>query len=108
MYLFGDHVIWLHRNGLIKTEDIKKWEKFSNQSWLYSIILNLVRDYILWTSSKRANKALICDTMKNVADFFLPLFFLNKIQVSSGFAGLMGVISSVTAAIPLVDPTFRI
>ena len=45
MFLLGDHVIWLHRNNLLKMKDIKEWERFSNKSWLYSIILNLITDY---------------------------------------------------------------
>ena len=45
MFLLGDHMVWLHRNNLLKMKDIKEWERFSNKSWLYSIILNLITDY---------------------------------------------------------------
>ena len=45
MYLLGDHIVWLHRNNLVQMKDIKGWERFSNKSWLYSIILNLITDY---------------------------------------------------------------
>ena len=45
MFLLGDHIVWLHRNNLVQMKDIKEWERFSNKSWLYSIILNLITDY---------------------------------------------------------------
>ena len=90
------------------SEDIKTWETFSDQSWLYSILLNLIRDYVVWKNSneKQNKKALICDTLKNFSDFWLPMSYLGKIQDFYGFIGLMGIISSVTAAIQLIDTSF--
>ena len=53
MYLLGDHIVWLHRNNLLQMKDIKGWERFSNKSWLYSIILNLITDYRAIKSSSK-------------------------------------------------------
>jgi len=43
MFLFGDHLIWLHNAALIDV-NLPKWSQFSNKCWLYSIILNLTRN----------------------------------------------------------------
>ena len=119
MYLFGDHLIWLHRfeiffdkkfvlrfiffrNNLIKVNDIKEWEKFSDQSWLYSIILNLVRDYFELKINFKTS--VVLDTLRNAADFWIPMSYLGHVQVSNLFVGTMGVISSLLAILPLVDP----
>lgn len=105
MYLLGDHLIWIHRNNLIKVKDIKEWEKFSNQSWLYSIILNLVRDYFELQNHQRSS--VVLDTIKNCADFWIPMSALGHVQVSPFFVGLMGVTSSLLAILPLVDPNYK-
>ena len=126
MYLFGDHLIWIHRseflferkkilakikgffgesfrNNLIKVKDIKEWEKFSNQSWLYSIILNLMRDYFE-LKVNRTSAAVVLDTVKNCADFWIPMSALGHVKVSPFFVGVMGVTSSLLSTLPLVDP----
>ena len=93
------------RNNLIKVKDIKEWEKFSNQSWLYSIILNLVRDYFELQNHQRSS--VVLDTIKNCADFWIPMSALGHVQVSPFFVGLMGVTSSLLAILPLVDPNYK-
>ena len=93
------------RNNLIKVKDIKEWEKFSNQSWLYSIILNLVRDYFELQNHQRSS--VVLDTVKNCADFWIPMSALGHVQVSPFFVGLMGVTSSLLAILPLVDPNYK-
>ena len=86
-------------------KDIKKWEKFSNQSWLYSIILNLVRDYYELKFNQKVS--VVLDTVKNAADFWIPMAALGHVQVSSFFVGIMGVISSLLATLPLADPQYK-
>jgi len=89
---------------LIKVKDIKEWEKFSNQSWLYSIILNLVRDYFELKVNNQRTSAVVLDTVKNCADFWIPMSALGHVQVSPFFVGVMGVTSSLLGTLPLVDP----
>ena len=87
---------------MIKVNDIKEWEKFSDQSWLYSIILNLVRDYFELKINFKTS--VVLDTLRNAADFWIPMSYLGHVQVSNLFVGTMGVISSLLAILPLVDP----
>ena len=111
MFLFGDHIVWLHRNKLIQVNDIKKWERFSNKSWLYSVILNLVRDYRGLKKSgisPETRRALLLDTLKNAADIWLPLRSLDHVNLSPFFVGLLGVISSILSALPIINNNFRI
>lgn len=108
MFLLGDHIIWLHRNNLIRVVDVNKWQRFSNKAWLYSVILNLIRDYRELKNEKSIkSQALIVDTLKNVADFWLPMTSLNHVEASPVFVGIMGVISSVLSALPLIDSRFK-
>lgn len=44
LFLLFDHFIWLSRAGLIKINDTK-YSEYSNKFWLYSIIMNLMRDF---------------------------------------------------------------
>ncbi|RWS27431.1 Peroxisomal membrane protein 11B-like protein, partial [Leptotrombidium deliense] len=44
LYLFSDHVLWLARVGLISANS-EKWSNLSYRFWLYSILMNLVRDF---------------------------------------------------------------
>ena len=43
-YLIFDHMIYLHNIGLINT-DKKKWSAVSSRFWLFSLVLNLVRNF---------------------------------------------------------------
>ena len=43
MFLFCDHVLLLHHNHLLQI-NTGKWSRLSIQCWLYSIVMNLVRD----------------------------------------------------------------
>ena len=43
MFLFGDHLVWLHNSALIDV-NLAKWSQFSNKCWLYSLIFNLSRN----------------------------------------------------------------
>ena len=86
MFLFGDHLIWLNNNSLIRINP-RKWSAFSNKSWLYSIILNLIRDWYelrIAISYARKNglsipafvksyKNLVVDLLRNATDLILPL-----------------------------------
>jgi len=43
LFLLADHILWIGRTGLINV-DSEKWSRVSNKYWLYSIVMNLVRD----------------------------------------------------------------
>jgi len=44
LYLLCDHILWFGRIGLINV-DKNDWSNWSNKFWLYSITMNLVRDF---------------------------------------------------------------
>ncbi|KAH8370331.1 hypothetical protein KR093_003085 [Drosophila rubida] len=44
LFLLADHLLWLARTGLT-TVNAKKWSKMANKYWLFSIIMNLCRDF---------------------------------------------------------------
>ncbi|GIY38755.1 peroxisomal membrane protein 11B [Caerostris darwini] len=44
LYLITDHIIWLARAGLLDI-DKAKWGKLSYKLWLFSIVMNLSRDF---------------------------------------------------------------
>ncbi|EDW77115.1 uncharacterized protein Dwil_GK22099 [Drosophila willistoni] len=44
LFLFADHFLWLARTGLT-TVDAKRWSNMANKYWLFSIIMNLCRDF---------------------------------------------------------------
>ena len=43
MFLFSDNIVWLSRVGIIDV-DRTKWARTANKFWLYSIVMNLLRD----------------------------------------------------------------
>lgn len=43
LFLLADHILWIGRTGLINV-DSEKWGRVANKYWLYSIVMNLVRD----------------------------------------------------------------
>ena len=93
MYLFCDHLIFLHNNNLVSI-DSKAWDNLSDRCWLYTIIMDLVRNIYLINNivtkldsvSSSAcflyffanHKNLFVDTIKNFADVVLPLTSLGK------------------------------
>ncbi|KAH8407640.1 hypothetical protein KR222_008934 [Zaprionus bogoriensis] len=44
IFLLADHLLWLARTGLT-TIDAKKWSQVANKYWLFSIVMNLCRDF---------------------------------------------------------------
>lgn len=43
VFLLFDHIVFAHNLGLVKA-DKEKWSRYSSQFWLYSLILNLLRN----------------------------------------------------------------
>ena len=90
MFLFSDHLIWCN-NFQLFTINYRLWANISDRCWLYSIILSLSRDLyelnllfgnlskdpdVTWLINNRPG--LVLDTVKNMADMFLPLAALGK------------------------------
>ncbi|KAH8327035.1 hypothetical protein KR074_001069 [Drosophila pseudoananassae] len=44
LFLFADHFLWLARTGLTAV-NAKRWSSIANKYWLFSIIMNLCRDF---------------------------------------------------------------
>ncbi|XP_013162641.1 PREDICTED: peroxisomal membrane protein 11B [Papilio xuthus] len=44
LYLYADHIVWLSKNGFLKS-DSNGWSQTANRFWLLSIIANLARDF---------------------------------------------------------------
>jgi len=55
-----------------------------------------------------AHRPLIVDTVRNVADLFLPSATLGYIVTSEGFQGLMGMISSYMGILAIWDPALKL
>ncbi|XP_049832964.1 peroxisomal membrane protein 11B [Schistocerca gregaria] len=43
LYLLADHILWFGRTGMLNINSAK-WNQVANKYWLYSIVMNLVRD----------------------------------------------------------------
>lgn len=133
LFLLADHILWLGRADVC-TIDTEKWSRMSNKYWLFSITMNLVRDFheimnilklekrnILPKNGIQSLKDLLdvilhgfaiiqqrdsvfIDTIKNGCDFFIPLTALGYVKMSPGTIGFLGVISSLAGLMVLIDP----
>lgn len=136
LFLLTDHLLWLGRADvcIVNTD---RWSRLSNKYWLYSITLNLVRDFLeiskIFKSQKYSilprngcknfndifeitlrifnvlhhNRAIMIDTVKNGCDFFIPLTALGHIKLSPGTVGWLGVVSSIAGLLVLVEPSTK-
>lgn len=133
LFLLADHILWLGRADVCNVTT-EKWSQISNKYWLYSITMNLVRDFYeiscLLNEQKssilpkngihnindvysavlksliviHSNKNVLIDTIKNGCDFFIPLTALGHIKFSPGTIGILGTISSLAGLLVLLDP----
>jgi peroxin-11B len=122
-YLLLDNYIWFGKQGLINV-DTKKYGPRAAAFWLVTLFFSLIRNVydilnILENESRRRkrgevggnwmdcagrHKPIIVDTVKNITDLFLPLSILQYINTSTGFQGLMGMISSIMGILVTWDP----
>lgn len=137
LFLLADHILWLGRSDLY-TVNTEKWSKISNKYWLYSITMNLVRDFyeisqilktykcnilprngfkslndITQTAAKslmvmQRHQPVVLDTIKNGCDFFIPLTALGHVKLSPGTVGWLGVVSSIAGLIVLIEPLTKL
>lgn len=136
LFLFCDHVLWLSRTGIFEINS-DKWAKLSSKYWLYSLTMNLVRDFyeVLQILKREQNticpqrcrslsdvasvcgKAASCvqshkdvmvDIVKNGCDFFIPLTALGYTKLSPSVVGALGVISSIAGMLTVLDPKCKL
>ncbi|KAK6642775.1 hypothetical protein RUM43_004277 [Polyplax serrata] len=137
MFLLTDHLLWLGRSGLANV-NMNKWSEISNRYWLYSIIMNLVRDVyeilrvlneenvmvrlgtrkmqcdikkqILFIASIFINnhKDILWDFIKNTCDVWIPMTALGYTKFKPGTIGFLGTISSIAGLISIVNPRAKL
>lgn len=137
LFLLGDHLLWLGRADVCNI-DTQKWSQISNKYWLYSITMNLVRDFYeiscIIKAQKQAivpdcgihnvndlyktvlrtltvlqsNRSVMIDTVKNACDFFIPLTALGHSNLSPGTVGWLGVVSSIAGLLVLLEPKIKL
>ncbi|XP_063981240.1 peroxisomal membrane protein 11B [Diachasmimorpha longicaudata] len=133
LFLLADHLIWIGRAGLFRI-NLEKWTKVANKYWLFTIVMNLVRDLYeiiqiieqtsLGRNSKinlstenlmcktstyfKCHKGIILDSIKNGCDFFIPMTALGYTKLSPGTIGLLGLISSAVGLYCLTDPLTKL
>ncbi|KAL0279080.1 UNVERIFIED_CONTAM: hypothetical protein PYX00_000711 [Menopon gallinae] len=137
IFLLTDNILWIGRSGLA-TVDTSKWSQISNKYWLYSILLNLCRDFYeitklmdeknirirlhggidlnimykhfmsLGENLITEHKDVFWDTVKNACDVWIPLNALGYTKLTPGFIGMMGTISSIAGLISLINPKARL
>ncbi|XP_067946374.1 peroxisomal membrane protein 11B-like [Watersipora subatra] len=109
-FLFLDHIIWLRRVKAIKI-DITPVSRLSNQFWLLSLVMNLIRNAHDWyriqqyhTQKQATAKPTdfvpetlptILDTAKNAFDILIPLNGLQYAKVPGVVQGATGALSSI-------------
>lgn len=132
LFLLADHILWLGRADICSV-NTEKWNQISNKYWLFSITMNLVKDFydisqldlknkIIFskelTSMKNVNTLVklmkvvqnndvFVDTLKNGCDFFIPLTALGYVDLSPGTVGLLGTISSMLALWISINPVVK-
>lgn len=134
LYLLVDHLIWASRMNLVSIDD-NFWARLSNRFWLVALFLSLLRDFYellvairlekkrlnqyspsltqnthraLVGNVLRANPALVIDSVKNMADLWIPVSRLDLIYIPNGIVGLLGVVSSLAGLMGAHDQRWRL
>lgn len=137
LFLLCDHVLWLNRSGMCEIQS-EKWVRLASKYWLYSITMNLIRDFYeiskiisdenhlicprdgcktlndLFLSAGRAlvrvqsHKDVMIDTVKNCCDFFIPMTALGYTKLSPSVVGALGVVSSLAGLIVILNPKCKL
>ncbi|KAM7286121.1 peroxisomal membrane protein 11B [Ixodes scapularis] len=129
LYILSDNLVWLHQAGLLNLRR-ESWSRTSNKFWLVAIVASLSRDITElcriipplllspphtrpWKNSGLTllrvaglHRALLLDLVKNLADFWIPYSNLGHATLEPGTVGLLGVVSSVAAILPMLDPSY--
>lgn len=122
LFLLVDNMLWFARIGVLDI-DRRKWFLTSCRLWLYSILMNLLRDWFeireLMSASPdlmgkresltavimRQKPGLGIDLLKNICDFFIPMSALNHTPLSPPTIGILGLVSSVCALLQVIEPS---
>ena len=131
LFIMVDNLLWFSRIGLCDI-DRRKWFLTSCRLWLYSITMNLIRDWfevqetivrrdVLNGVTKRETRslshlvawinaypALAVDILKNSCDWFIPMSALNYFPLSPKTIGALGLLSSGCALLQVIDPSLRL
>lgn len=127
-YYIIDHITWAARVGLYKA-DSKAWSKFQSKFWLLALIFGVLRNIydllnLICTPKEKVDGEkvrersivqkvmqrpdVVLDSVKNSADFLLPLNVMGIVQLSTGVSGLLGLISSIAGAMPIWYPELKL
>ena len=131
-YYVIDHITWAARLGLYKATP-KEWSKFQAKFWVVALVFGLLRNLyeilnLIVVPKKKhdggeeegythgssvatrlmSRPQLLLDTVKNSADFLLPFNVMGIIELNAGIAGLLGLISSISGAIPVWHPNMKL
>lgn len=131
LFIIVDNLLWFSRIGVCDI-DRRRWFLTSCRLWLYSITMNLVRDWfevrntlhstlVRNSTTKRETRsltdlvewinaypALAVDIVKNASDFCIPMSALNYIPLSPKTIGALGLLSSGCALLQVIDPSLRL
>jgi len=137
-YLLADHAVWAAKLGLIAADASKlgriaaRFWLISLIAGLLRDIIEISRALQTEVTKRRvasqtndvqysllpqsldvisrlaANRPLLVDCIKNVADLFLPTAALGYITTSDALHGIMGMISSYMAILTLWDPALKL
>lgn len=132
--MFADHVLWLNQMGIVHV-DKHLWIERANKYWLYSVAVNLLRDFYelacavqkrrsrdtdnldselanfsLGTPIKWAqrNPKLSCDLTKNFCDFWIPYSAVNKIPIHPTIVATLGIVSTSMAILQVYHQDYRL
>ena len=133
--MFADHVLWLQQMGFLSSVNKQSWLERANKFWLYSISVNLMRDFyelICVVQQKRnrdrdslnsklrnlkistpikwikSNPKLSCDLIKNFCDFWIPYSAVNQIRIHSSMIALLGITSTTMGMLQIYDKDYRL
>lgn len=130
VYYIIDHITWAARLGLYKSNP-KEWSKFQAKFWVVALVFGLLRNLydilnLLFVPVKKhdgeescvrgntvsarlmSRPQVLLDTVKNSADFLLPFNVMGLIELNTGLAGLLGLISSIAGSIPVWNANMKL
>ena len=127
LYFLVDQIVWATRLGLYKA-DSKAWSRFQAKIWIAALIFCVTRNlYDIYNLVKATDKKnedpgvqtclyerfktrpeVFVDTVKNCADFLIPLNIMGVIKINNGIVGVLGLISSLAGASTVWEPTLKL
>lgn len=127
-YFLVDQIVWAARIGIYKS-DAKAWSKFQAKIWSLALIFCVARNFYdiynifimadkksedsgiqkaCWYKRLQSRPEVLLDTVKNCADFLIPLNVMGAVEVNNGFIGILGVISSLAGLSTVWQPALKL